>query len=149
MNQARLAELVPVLQVAIGPAILISGVGLLLLTMTNRFGRIIDRSRILAAAIHGDDAEARARAESQVQILWRRARLVRQAIVFGCLSVLLAAALVIVLFAAALAHLEIAWIIVTLFTACLLTLIASLVLFLQEIDISLEALKFDVFGRKP
>ena len=33
------------LQVAIGPVILISGVGLLLLTMTNRLGRAIDRAR--------------------------------------------------------------------------------------------------------
>ena len=41
------ARLVPILQVAIGPAILISGVGLLLLTMTNRFGRIIHRARQL------------------------------------------------------------------------------------------------------
>ncbi len=149
MTQQRLAELVPILQVAVGPVILISGVGLLLLTMTNRFGRIIDRSRILAAAIRTGTDDERARAESQVAILWRRARLVRQAIVFGCLSVLLAAALVIVLFAAALAHLEIAWVLVALFTACLLTLIASLVVFLQEIDISLEALKFDLFGRRP
>jgi hypothetical protein len=30
---------------AIGPVILISGVGLLLLTMTNRLGRAIDRAR--------------------------------------------------------------------------------------------------------
>ncbi|HZP47464.1 MAG TPA: DUF2721 domain-containing protein [Vicinamibacterales bacterium] len=149
MSGAHLAELVPVLQVAIAPAILISGVGLLLLTMTNRFGRIIDRSRILAAAIRGDNADERARAESQVMILWRRARLARQAIVLGGVSVLLAAALVIVLFVAALAHLEIAAAIVALFAACLLTLIASLVVFLREIDISLEALKYDLFGRKP
>jgi len=148
MNQERLAELVPILQVAIGPAILISGVGLLLLTMTNRFGRIIDRSRILAAAMRGDDPAERTRAESQVAILWRRARLVRFAILFGCLSVLLAASLIILLFVAALARLEIAWILVGLFTACLLTLIASLVVFLREIDISLEALKVDLFGAR-
>src|SRR5688572_19515401 len=42
-----LNEIVPVLQVAIGPVILISGVGLLLLTMTNRLGRAIDRARSL------------------------------------------------------------------------------------------------------
>jgi hypothetical protein len=148
VNQQPVSALVPILQVAVGPVILISGVGLLLLTMTNRFGRIIDRSRILAAAIRSGTEEERDRAESQIAILWRRARLVRQAIMFGCLSVLLAAALVIVLFAAAIARLEIAWIIVGLFTACLLTLIASLVAFLQEIDISLEALKFDLFGFK-
>jgi hypothetical protein len=41
-------DVIPLLQIAIGPVILISGVGLLLLSMTNRFGRIIDRSRILA-----------------------------------------------------------------------------------------------------
>ena len=44
----NLAEIIPVLQVSIGPVILISGVGLLLLTMTNRLGRAIDRARQLA-----------------------------------------------------------------------------------------------------
>ncbi len=40
-------ELIPVLQVAIGPVILISGVGLLLLSMTNRLSRVIERARNL------------------------------------------------------------------------------------------------------
>ena len=43
MLTTSLHELIPVLQVAIGPVILISGVGLLLLTLTNRFRRAIDR----------------------------------------------------------------------------------------------------------
>jgi hypothetical protein len=38
-----------VLQTAIGPVILISGVGLLLFSMTNRSGRVIDRARLLDA----------------------------------------------------------------------------------------------------
>ena len=37
-------HLIPIIQTAVGPVILISGLGLLLLTMTNRLGRIIDRS---------------------------------------------------------------------------------------------------------
>ena len=44
-------ELIPILQSAVGPVILISGVGLLLLSMTNRFGRVVDRARILAGSI--------------------------------------------------------------------------------------------------
>jgi hypothetical protein len=41
-----------------GPAILISGVGMLLLTMTNRLGRTIDRSRQLMPLVKsGDDQE--------------------------------------------------------------------------------------------
>lgn len=43
MQSISLTELVPILQLAVGPVILISGVGLLLLTLTNRFGRMLDR----------------------------------------------------------------------------------------------------------
>lgn len=48
-----LTQLIPTLQLAIGPVILISGVGLLLLSMTNRFGRIIDRARALNRDLRG------------------------------------------------------------------------------------------------
>ena len=47
MPATPLREPIPVLQVAIGPVILISGIGLLLLTLTNRYGWTIDRSRQL------------------------------------------------------------------------------------------------------
>jgi hypothetical protein len=43
----QLKDLFPDLQIAIAPVILISGVGLLLLSMTNRLGRTIDRARQL------------------------------------------------------------------------------------------------------
>jgi hypothetical protein len=45
MPLTSLEQIIPELQDAIGPVILISGVGLLLLTMTNRLGRAIDRAR--------------------------------------------------------------------------------------------------------
>jgi hypothetical protein len=41
-------SLLPMIQLAITPVILIAGVGSLLLSMTNRLGRIVDRTRILA-----------------------------------------------------------------------------------------------------
>ncbi len=54
----HLTDLVPILQMAIVPVILISGVGLLLLSMTNRLGRLIDRSRALTdAARRAEDAQ--------------------------------------------------------------------------------------------
>ena len=42
-----LEQIIPELRDAVGPVILISGVGLLLLTMTNRLGRASDRARSL------------------------------------------------------------------------------------------------------
>lgn len=139
-----LAELIPVLQVAIGPVILISGVGLVLLTMTNRLGRILDRTRLLVRDLHGADARTRGVVAAQLDILDRRARLVRAAIALATLSVLLAATLVILLFVTALLRLEVAGALALLFVACMASLIAGLVWFLRDVNLSLRALQLEV-----
>ena len=115
MNTHSIAGLIPVLQTAIGPVILISGVGLLLLLMTNRLGRIIDRARSLAAARKAAAGDALGPIEAQLGILWRRARLIQSAIALAAMSDLAAALLVITLFFTALLHLESAWVIGGLF----------------------------------
>jgi Na+/melibiose symporter-like transporter len=132
--------LIPILQTAIGPMILISGIGLLLLTMTNRLGRVIDRARILAGNLTGITAEKKEKTLDQLQILWRRARLIRLSITLAAASALSAAILIIVLFFTALWQIETAWIIVVLFIACMLCFIGSLILFIRDINQSLEAL---------
>lgn len=144
-------SLIPILQVAIGPVILVSGVGLLLLSMTNRFGRVIDRARALHhdRAMAGEDAEHVARIDAQLAILMRRAYIVRSAIWLASVSVLLAAVLIIFLFLTALLHLEIATVLTSIFIACLVALIASLVLFLRDVNLSLVALKLELDVSKP
>lgn len=136
--------LVPILQVAITPVILISGVGLLLLTMTNRFGRIIDRTRQLSRELRAAVAEDKERNIAQLAILSRRAQLVRSAIALAGFSVLFAAVLIIALFGVALLHLELAFFISGLFVSCMLCLIASLLFFIADINLSLAALKLEV-----
>jgi hypothetical protein len=49
VRDMHLSTLIPTLQLAVGPVILISGIGLLLLSMTTRFGRTIDRTREIAS----------------------------------------------------------------------------------------------------
>jgi len=139
-----LEELVPVLQVAIGPVILVSGVGLLLLTMTNRLGRILDRTRLLARDRREAGGDEARRISAQLEILGQRARLVRTAITLAALSVLLAATLVILLFLTALLRVEAAVPLALLFAACMLCLIAGLVWFLRDINLSLRALQLEV-----
>lgn len=146
---ASVKELVPVLQVAIGPVILISGVGLLLLTLSNRFGRAVDRSRLLAREMRDSRGEERQRLSRQVEILYRRARLIRLSITLVVVSVLLSALLIIALFLTALLHLEIAQLIITLFIASLLSLVVGLAAFLREIHLSLKALKVELFSPPP
>jgi hypothetical protein len=144
MTSIPVHELIPVLQVAIGPVILISGVGLLLLTLTNRFGRAVDRSRTLGREVREVGEAERRRLTSQVEILYRRARVIRLSIIMAAMSVLLAAFLIIVLFVAALTRLEGGFIIVLLFICCLLSLIVSLVAFIRDIQLSLHALKLEL-----
>jgi len=140
----RLIDLVPILQMAIGPVILISGVGLLLLSMTNRLGRVIDRARLLAEAIRKTDPSERPRLSAQLEILARRARLVRLAIILAALSVLLAGVLIITLFLAALIHIEFGAVVIILFVSCMGSLVASLVVFIRDINLSLSALMLEL-----
>ncbi len=144
MASTRLSELIPVLQMSVGPVILISGVGLLLLSLTNRFGRAVDRARQLIREIRESGEEDRRRLAGQVTVLYRRAQLIRTAIILSALSVLFAAVLIITLFLTALLNLELAVVISLLFVFCLASLIASLVAFIADLYLSLQALKLEI-----
>ena len=127
-----------------GPVILISGVGLLLLSMTNRLGRAIDRARILRVEWTRAEEPARERTVAQLRILWRRADIIRRSIFLAALSLLLAACLIITLFAAALLRWDAGAVIIGLFAGCLLALIGSLVLFIWDVNQALAALRLEL-----
>jgi len=142
-----LNELIPVLQVAIGPVILISGISLLLLTLTNRFGRTIDRSRQLVHEMRESPAKDQPLAE-QVDILYRRARLIRLSIITAAAGLLLASALIIVLFVTALMKWEAGLLISGFFICAMLSLMVSLGAFMKDIQLSLAALALEL-GEAP
>ena len=144
MTSIPIHDLIPVLQVAVGPVILISGVGLLLLTLTNRFGRAVDRSRALGREVREVGEAQRQSLAGQVEILYRRARVIRFSIIMAAMSLLLAAFLIILLFVAALTRLEAGLSIVLLFICCLLSLTASLLAFIRDIQLSLHALRLEL-----
>lgn len=137
-------DVVPLLQVAVGPVILISGVGLLLLSMTNQFGRLIERSRQLARELRTAGEDERVGIVAQVRILSARAGLVRLAIALATTSILLASLLIILLFLTALFGLEVAVVLSLVFIACMACLIGSLVVFLRDINLSLHAFKLEI-----
>ena len=140
----QFTEYTSIVQTAISPVILISGVGLLILSMTNRFGRVLDRSRQLGDLLRNAPEGERKRLASQLQILVKRARLLRLAISFATLSALVAAILVIALFFTAFLHVEAVLLNAVLFIGCLVSLILSLLTFLQDINLSLSALSLEL-----
>jgi len=110
-----LRELIPILQVAIGPVILISGIGLLLLSMTSRFGRVIDRAREMLVELHSAPDLERKVISSQIEILSARVVIARQAVRQAIISVLFAALLVITLFLSPILRWEVGVLVVVLF----------------------------------
>jgi hypothetical protein len=148
MHIVTVTELIPVLQIAVGPVVLISGIGLLILSMTNRFGRIIDRGRSLARELPETPRQDQAHLNEQMRILSRRAEYLRRAITAATVSVLLAAVLIITIFITAVLQIEDAWLIGILFVASMCSLIFSLISFIQDLNESLLAFKLDI-GMNP
>ncbi|MDO5653328.1 MAG: DUF2721 domain-containing protein [Brachymonas sp.] len=140
----QLADLIPTLQLAIGPVILISGVGSILLSMTNRYGRVIDRSRHVMQALKHTDGHERHVLLQQIHVLTKRARIVRRGIALGVSSVFMASVFIITLFVSALSGLQIAPLIVAEFVLCMLCLMGCLAMYMADINLSLRALWMEV-----
>lgn len=143
MPPISLEQLIPELRDAIGPVILISGVGLLLLTMTNRLGRAIDRARQLKVE-SARSGHSHQQVREQVAIIYRRAKLIRWSIILAAISALLAAVLIITLFITAVFQWQYGFVVSALFIGCMVALSASLVAFILDINLSLHALKLEL-----
>jgi hypothetical protein len=129
-----------VIQLAIAPVFLLSGIGALLGVMTNRLSRIIDRARRLEAA-PPDDPVLGERFASELVVLGRRARLVSRAIALCTASALLVATVVIALFVGAFFRRDFSPMIGITFVAAMVALCFGLVAFLQEISHAMRSLR--------
>ena len=115
-----------------------------MITLTNRMARIVDRTRVVAEAIPTVPPEERRHMESQLDIMWSRALLIRRAVTTNGLSMLVSCLLVVAIFAAALFGWRLQGVVLSLFGASILLLIASLIDFLRDIFVSLHALHLQV-----
>lgn len=127
------------LQMAISPVIMISAYGMLLLSMTNRLGRAIDRARLLSG-------ESAANRQLQVEILSKRARRIRAAILAISLAMFFAAVLVLTLFLSIFMHVDLELVVSALFVASLLCLIISLVCLIADVTGALRAMDAELIG---
>jgi hypothetical protein len=125
------------LQAAVSPVILISAYGLLLLSMTNRLGRAIDRARQLAR-------DPTATSAMQIDMIMKRARWIRSSILFAAIAITAAALLVLVLFVSVFLKTDVHALVTALFVLSLVSLIVSLSCFIVDIFSSLRALDAEV-----
>jgi Protein of unknown function (DUF2721) len=137
-------QLVQALQASIAPCVLISGDGLLLLSMSNRLSRPIERIRHLCDVIkHNPHGEHKA-AHEQIRILFKRSRLLRNAIACLINSIASVSTIVLLLFLGSIYSWPIDYIIDGLFILSLVFLLISMFLFLLDIHWALDSLKIEI-----
>ena len=137
-------NLIQSLQAAIAPCIFISGLGLLLLTMTNRLGRSIDRIRTFTAAIKEAAAQEIPGIRAQIAIIYRRCRLLQTAIGLVATSMFFVSSIMLMLFSALAFNIQLVMLIKIFFAASLVCFILSLIFFFWDVRLSLDSLKIEM-----
>lgn len=130
-----------VLQTAISPVVMISGIGLLVLSMTNRFARTTDRARSLAEKIKNADGETVEHLQIQVKILYKRSRILLYSISSALNSVFLISLLIIALFISFISAVNLHYVVIALFVFSLIFLVISMALFIYDMTLSLKAVE--------
>jgi len=141
-------ETAKVMQIAIAPVFLISGVGVVLGSMTTRYGRVIDRVRaVLREATANKVTDLDDPIIEELRGLYTRAKLVRTAIIFASGSIFCAALTIFFLFAKMMFRWDVPWAPEALFVLSLLFLTVSIALFIEDFALSLKVLKLEVTSR--
>lgn len=139
------AEFLKFLQACTAPVVIISGIGLLLLSVTNRLGRAIDRTRQIKAGLSGALApEASETARKQLDVLFARCRILQWSVGFICGAITAASLLIAALALMQMVPFTLVPLALALFFAALLSIVLSSVLFLWDVILSLRALEIEV-----
>lgn len=133
------------LQFSISPIALISGAALFLLSITNRLGRSIDRARQLAGDMENDPHIDDTR--EQLRVLLQRSNLLRNSVFLTSFSIFLSTLMILSLAVHLFLGLLSGKIILVCLFLSIICLCASLVFFLWDISLALEAVKVEVKKR--
>lgn len=136
MNQ--IDEIAHLIQLAIAPVFLLTGVGTLLNVLSGRLARIIDRARVLEQRLESREPIHAAAIVNELHVLKRRGRLIYHAIKLSATAALLVCFLIAALFATSMLHHSTRLIVSGLFIAAMLASIISLALFLREVYFAIE-----------
>jgi hypothetical protein len=125
-----------VIQLAVAPVFLLTGVGAILAVLVNRLGRVVDRFRTLERDLPSRDADTLGPHETEMAILSLRARMIHWAIGLCTGCALLVCIVIATLFVGSLTGVDISGIIAALFITAMLSLVSGLLCFLREIALA-------------
>ena len=141
LPETPISAIAHVIQLAIAPVFLISGMATLLSVLANRLGRIVDRARVLEVQLDTLDEAKQLRAWEELMRLSTRARLVNSAITFATVCALLTCVTIQTLFLGTFLQINLSKLITVLFIAAMVSLLLGLIAFLREVITATRALR--------
>jgi len=141
LQTPAIPDIARVVQTAVAPVFLLSGVGVTLTVLTNRQGRIIDRARLLEGSLATAPPAEAARLRAALATLSRRAYLINRALTLSTTCAILVCVVVAALFIGAAFRLDLSVLIALLFVLAMIAFIGALLSFLREIFVATAALR--------
>lgn len=121
------------IQLAIAPVFLLSAIAMFLNVLTNRLGRVIDRTRVLEDKLENRPKSGAAALHSELATLSKRAKLIDYAITLSTTTSLLVCAVIAILFLGTFLNFDINITVMVLFITAMLSLVLALLCLLREI----------------
>ena len=134
----QISDIGHVIQLAIAPVFLLTGVGTMLMVLTNRLARIIDRTRVLEDRLDAAHADHHM---NEIDVLYERWRLINFAIALSTACGLLICLVIALLFLGDTTNLPLDQYIAALFVSAMITLIGAFVYLLREIFVASATLR--------
>jgi hypothetical protein len=131
-ENADMTAIARLIQLAVAPVFLLTGIGAMLGVMTNRLTRIIDRSRSLEKHTP-NDVHSKNLVDIEMNALAHRGRFINISITLCSLSALLIALVIAILFLGAFVKFNATMPVSLLFVTAMALLIVALLFFLREI----------------
>ena len=134
LTSPEISDIAHVVQLAVAPVFLLTGVGAILSVLTTRMGRVIDRAHRIDGWI--DDGKNPAHYAPELLTLSQRLKLIHLAIMLCSLSAFLVCGVVFTIFVGTYADVRIGGAVALLFAGAMVMLIGALALFMREIQIA-------------
>lgn len=132
----QLGDISHIIQLAIAPVFLLTGVGTKLSVLTSRLARIIDRSRVLEERLKNASDVEGSETRAELCTLYQRAHLINRAITLSTSCGLLICSVIAALFIGGALKIALGTLIAVLFVLGMFSLIGSFVYLLREIFVA-------------
>lgn len=135
-DPAAIASVSHVIQLAVAPVFLLTGVGAILSVLVNRLARVVDRFRVLERELPQIGDAVLAALQVEMDRLSRRARMIHWAIGLCVTCALLICLVIALLFLSSVIGANLSTLISVLFILTMFVLVAGLLCFLREITLA-------------